>query len=177
MRDLSSFRLCAVTLVLALAACNSAARFPSLAQRPAELAFAQNPPAPPAPAPGVADAATLQRIAALRADAVRAHDSFGHRAEQAGHLASAARGAPVGSEALADATTALGALDSARNDMALALGNLDALRAKTSVSAADSNTPSAQATYAAVTEADSAVAGLMAEEDARIAALHKMIEN
>lgn len=177
MRDLSSLRLPALSLVLALAGCSGAGHFPSLAQRPAELAFAQTPPAPPPPAPGTADTATLHQIAALRADAAHAHDSFAHRAEDADHLAAAARGAAVGSEAWAAATTAQGALDSARNDTVLVLADLDALRTRTAVSAADGNNPSGQATYAAVSAADSAVAGMLADEDARIAAVHKALEN
>jgi hypothetical protein len=43
--------------------------------------------------------------------------------------------------------------------------------------AADANTPVAQATYAAVTRADQAVAALLGDEDARIAALHQTLEN
>jgi len=182
MHVLSSLRLrcrslSALTLVLVLAACHGADNFPSLAQRPAELAFAQGAPAAPPPGTGTADAATLRQIAALRADAAHAHESFSRRAEEAEHLAAAVRGTAVGSEAWAAATTAQGALDSARNDMALVLANLDALRARTAVAAADSNTASGQATYVAVADADSAVAGLMADEEARIASLHKVLGN
>ena len=178
MRDLSSLRLPAVTLVLALGACSGGGNFPSLAQRPAELAFAQSTAAAPAPAaPGTPDAAMLRRIAALRADAETANANFTRRAEEADHLAAAAHGTAVGSEAWAAATTALGGLDSARSDISLVLANLDALRNSTAVSSAQGNTPADQATYTAVAEADSAVAAMVAQEDARIAALHKMVEN
>jgi len=178
MRDLSSVRLSALSPLLVLAACHGNGGFPSLAQRPAEISFARTVPAAPVrEAPGTPDAATLHEVAALRADAVRARDSFAHQADEADHLARAAHASEVGSEAWAAATTALSALDSARSDTAQALGNLDSLRARTAVSAADSNQPSGQATYVAVTDADAAVAAMLGSEDARIAALHKMIGN
>jgi len=176
MPDLSSLRLPVLVLTLTLGACTDTARFPSLAQRPAEAAYAATTPATPAPQPpGHADSAILHQIAALSADAVRAHDSFSHSADEADRLATAARGAPTGSEAWATATTALGALDAARSATRQTLADLDALRGKTAISSAEANTPSSHATYADVTDADNAVAGMLAEEDARIAALHKVI--
>jgi len=181
MHDLSSFQLKRATLLLplALAGCNAGmAGYPSLAQRPAERAFAQTTAATPAPVtPASAEPATLHQIALLRADATRAGTSFAHDAQEAGRLTAAAHGTDIGSEAWAAATVAMAALDSARSDTALALADLDALRVKTAVTAAASNDSRGQATYAAVTEVDSAVAVILGGEDARIAALHKAMEN
>jgi pyruvate/2-oxoglutarate dehydrogenase complex dihydrolipoamide acyltransferase (E2) component len=181
MRDVSSFRLPVVNLLLplALAGCSGGmAAYPSLAQRPAERAFAQGPAPAPAPvAPGRADPATLHRIATLRADATSAGASFAQLAQEADHLSTAARGTGVGSEAWAAATVAMASLDSTRSDTALALAELDALQVKAAVNAADSNNPDGQATYVAVTDIDRAVAAILNNEDARIAMLHKTMEN
>ena len=172
MRYVSSVRLPTLLLVLACAGCSGGGGFPSLAQRPAEIAFAAGPP-PVAPvAPGVADPAVLRTMAALCTAAAHAHQGFARGAQSAAHLANAAKAQPIGSEAWAAATTALGALDSAHGESSLVLANLDALQAHTALGAAASNDPSDQATFAAVSEADRAVAAIVRDEGAQIAALH-----
>lgn len=172
MRRLSSVRLPALLLVLAGTACSGGGGFPSLAQRPAEIAFAAGPPPVASIAPGVADPALLQAVAALRAAAARAHEGFARSAQAAAQLAGAAKARPIGSEAWAAATTALGALDSAHGRSSLVLANLDALQARTALAAAAGNDPSDQATFVAVSEADGAVTAIVRDEGAQIAALH-----
>ncbi len=176
---LSRSRLLALTslLPLALAGCNAGrAGYPSLAERPAERAFAQSTRAAPAPAaPGKPDPATLHEIAALRDDAERSAESFAHEAQDTERLTAAARSSAVGSEAWAAATVAMASLDSARSDTARTLADLDALKVKTAVAAADTDDPDKQATYVAVTAADDAVAAILDRQDSQIAALHKTI--
>jgi hypothetical protein len=166
---------------LTLGGCGEGAgRYPSLAQRPAERAFAQAaPPAAPVPVKGPTDAdpETLKQIDSLHEDATRAAETFATRAEEADRLTGAARGAGVGSEAWAAATVATAALDSARSATALPLADLDALRVHTAVVAADSGKPRDAATYVAITRVDNEVAAILAREDARIAALHHAVDN
>lgn len=180
MPDLSPPRRNCLTLLLplALSACNGGmAAYPSLAQRPAERAFAQGATvAAPAPtAPGAPDATTVQHVVALRADAMRAQTAFARQADETDRLAAAAHNSGTGSEAWAAATSALAALDSARSQTAVALADLDALQVRTSVTSAQANTPQAAATYAVVAYADQAVAAILMDEDARITALHKVL--
>jgi len=166
-----------MTLLLTLAGCSAGkAGYPSLAERPAERAFAQSTVAEPAPvAPGKPNPATLHEVATLRADAERAAETFAHEAQEAERLTAAARGSAVGSEPWAAATVAMASLDSARGDTARTLADLDALKVKTAVVAADDNDPDRQATYVAVTAADEAVAAILDKQDAQITALHKSI--
>ncbi|WP_353229758.1 hypothetical protein [Novosphingobium sp.] len=164
-----------LAMTLALAGCNGgAATFPSLAERPAERAFAQSGMSPPPPlqSPATPDAATIRQINALRSDATRAHEIFLQAVADATRLAAAAHGSEVGSEAWAVATVALATLDSARSQSALPLADLDALMVATAVTAAQANDAAGSATYGAVAEADHAVAALIRAEDERIAALH-----
>jgi hypothetical protein len=177
MPDLSPLRLPVITLVLALGAC-AGGQYPSLAQRPAERAYAQSQAIAPAPrAPGTPDAATLQRIARLQADAAKAHAQFLVLETDAAPFARAAHGSDVGSEAWAKATSAMASLDSARSDLARTLADLDALKVSTAVSAADADNPDRQATYVAVAGVDGQVAAILDAEDADIASLHKLVEN
>lgn len=171
MPALSSARLPALLLLCTLAGCHTGAAYPSLAQRPAEVAFA-NGPAPLAPAaPGVADPAVLRTLAQLRAEATRAHLAFARSADAAAHPVEAAHGQPVESEAASAATVALAALDSAHGQTRLALADLDELQARTALVAGAGNDASAQATYAAVAQADADVAALVNAEAAQIATL------
>jgi hypothetical protein len=157
--------------MLACAACSTGAGYPSLAQRPADVAFA-NGPAPAAPvAPGVADPAVLRTLARMRAEAMRAHTAFVRSAEAAAHPIEAAHGQPAESEAASAATVALAALDSAHGQTRLALADLDALQARAALAAGAGTDASAQATYAAVAQADADVAALVNAEAAQIAAL------
>jgi hypothetical protein len=151
------------------------AAYPSIAQRPAERAFAQGPSAPAPMAPGNPDPAVLRQLATLRAEVAQAKAQFDGKAQAAERLASAARDSGVGSEAWAAATTALAALDSARSQTAVPMGDLDALQVHSAVSAAQSNDAQGAATYGAVAEADRDVADILKNEDARIAALHRQL--
>ena len=180
MPDLSRALLHTVTLLstMALAGCGGGmAGYPSLAQRPAERAFAQPPLAAAPPAPGTVDPAIMHQIDTLRAQAARAADQFNHKAQVADRLATAAHGSGVGSEAWAAATTALAALDSARSETAVPLGDLDALQVRTAVSSAQSNSAQGDATYAAVADANREVTEIVKSEDARIAALRSLLGN
>lgn len=172
----------ALLLAFMLAGCGGAYRYPSLAQRPAERAFVEEaatpaPTTPQAPDSATPDSATVSHVESLRADAARAAQEFAHRAQEAEHLGKAAQGTGVGSEAWAAATTAMAALDSARSDTALPLADLDALMIATAVSAAQSNDARGAATYAMISRADADVAAMLADEDARIAALRHAAEN
>jgi len=170
--------LLAATLPLALGACSAGmAGYPSLAQRPAERAYATVPPAAPAPAPVAAtpDPAVIARLARLRSDAERAHQAFVRQAEEAERLAGAPLARQVGSEAWAAANTAVAALSAARSQTAVPLADLDSLQGAHAVDAAAAQTGVAAATFAAVVEADRAVSAMVAMEDARIAALKAMV--
>jgi hypothetical protein len=165
-------------VALALAGCNGGmAAYPSIAQRPAEREFAQaqQPVAPMAP--GEPDPAVIRQIAAVTAQAARAAAQFDRQAREAEQLATAARDSGIGSEAWAAATTALAALDSARSETGVPMGDLDALQARTALSAAQSNDARGKASYAAVAEADRAVAAIIKIEDARITALRARLKN
>lgn len=167
------------TLFIALLACCTAPilsgcaqdgrRYPSLAVRPAERAFAtatprrDDSPVPPAP-----DAALLTQIADLRQRAQVAAAAFAGAADKAERLTTAARGTSLGSEAWAAATVAMAGLDSARSDTALPLAELDSLRVARAVQDAGAlgqDDPLAQA--------DAAVAAMVQDEDARIARLRQ----
>jgi hypothetical protein len=176
-----TFPKTAVLLALLLAGCDEGAgRYPSLAQRPAERAFAQaTPTAPPAAPQGPTDAdpAVVEQIDSLHKQAAEAAETFATRADEADRLTRAAHGTSVGSEAWAAATVATAALDSARSATALPLAELDALKVHTAVVAADSLKPRDAATYAAITRTDDEVAAMLAREDARITALHRTVDN
>eukprot|EP01037_Dinobryon_pediforme_P013224 gene13224-13331_t len=155
--------------------------FPSLALRPAERAFALGGDAATAPTSGAAaigqpDHRMLKQITALHDQAIHAGEAFAMRAAEADHLAHAARGTDVGSEAWAAATSAMAALDSARSNTAVFLGDLDAMRVQMAVTAAQSGTPDDAATYRELVQADDAVAALVAAQDTRIGALRREIE-
>jgi hypothetical protein len=165
----------------ALAGCgDGGGRFPSLAQRPAERQFTESAAAPapkPPQGPFEADPATLKHIDSLHRDAAEAAATFATRADEAARLTGAARGTGVGSEAWAAATVAMAALDSARSATALPLADLDALMVHTAILAADSGKPGDAADYAAISTTDASVAAMLAEEDSRIAHLHREVEN
>ena len=164
--------------MLALTGCVGAeAHYPSVAQRPVEREFDQTiPQAPAPPAAALPDAGLVQQATALRAEAVQADARFAERADEARRLVAAAHGSAPGSESWSKASVALASLDSARSDTALALGSLDALRIRAGVAAADSNSAAAQAGYAAVSEADSAFATVLGNEDAQIDMMRKAVD-
>ncbi|KTT74677.1 hypothetical protein [Sphingomonas endophytica] len=115
-----------VLLTLATACAADPTVYPSLAPRPVEkLGFEE--PAPPPPPPAVADPALDTRLAALRATAGAAARDFDRAAERAATLATAARGAAVGSDRWIAAQTAIAELDALRSAYGDTVGELDEL--------------------------------------------------
>jgi hypothetical protein len=165
----------AIALALALVAGGCAGgNYPSLERRPAELQYAQPTSTPAAPAgPQTPDPAIVSQVDTLRSDVIRASAAFAKAAKEAEHLAQAAHGTAVGSEAWAAATIATAALDSAHSQTAVPLGELDALQARMAVTAADSGLARDAASYAVIAHADSDVGAMLESENARIAALHR----
>ncbi len=161
-----------LALVVALGGCTVPARYPSLAQRPAELAYGRPAAEPSAPPPAAPDPAIVRSVAGFRADATRSAQTFARRADEAEHLAHAAHGTPVGSEAWAATTVAMAALDSARSDTAQPLAQLDEMQAKMGIAAADSGSATDAASYDVIARADAAVGAMLADENTRIEALH-----
>lgn len=145
---------------LALAACASdAARYPGLERRAAE--FPQPPPPPPAPAPQP-PAEVLGKLDALVGQARSADARFRQNAPGAIAKIRAASGAPVASEAWAEATIALSDLESQRSNAMIALADLDALYAAQRVAGSDTT---------AIEFARSQVLGMVEQEDAVLAGL------
>jgi hypothetical protein len=175
MASLSRTAPVAIALALALIAGGCAGgNYPSLERRPAELQYAQPTPTPAAhAAPSPPDPAIVSQVETLRSDAIRANAEFARAAKEAEHLAQAAHGTTVGSEAWAAATVATAALDSAHSQTAVPLGELDALQARMAVTAADSGLARDAASYAVIARADSDVGAMLESENARIAALHR----
>jgi len=163
-----------LALALAISGC-SRGNYPSLAQRPAELGYTTQPVAVAVPAAaGTPEPAIVRQVEALRSDAAKSSETFAQRANEAEHLARAAHGSALGSEAWSATTVAMAALDSARSDTAQSLGELDALQTKMAVTAADSGKPDDKATFQVIAQADAAVGAMMNQENARISALHTM---
>ena len=148
-------------LIAGLCACAGGdARYPSLSMRPFETASpASQPTTSPAPAPDVADAAT---IAALVERATLSHEGFTRQEPAAARLARAAAGEPIESDARGAALVAMADLAAQRAATSGALADLDLLAARAST------------TFAPVTEIDTArkqIAALVSSEDAAIARL------
>ncbi|MFM9935079.1 MAG: hypothetical protein ACKVOL_02645 [Novosphingobium sp.] len=169
-----STRLAAPLLaLLALSACNAdRSRYPSLAIRPAERAYATRQPVAPALSgpltaqlPAGADLAV--RITVLRETALAAHARFTEQQGTASRLAEAAKGAAPGTEAWSRAAIALAGLESARSQGMIALADLDRLF----IAATEMAATGPDADLQTVTPAHRAVEALLGEEDRAIAAL------
>ncbi len=159
MRRVSSILLLGAAS-LALAACASdAARYPSLARRPAE--YPQPPPPPPAPAPQPS-AEVLGKLDALVGRAREADARFRQKAPGAIAKIRGASGAAVASEAWAEATIALSDLESQRSAAMIALADLDAIYAAERVAGSDTT---------GIEFARSQVLEMVAQEDAVLAGL------
>ncbi len=172
----SRFALVCPALVVLSGCVGGTGGIPSLAQRPAERAYAAAALPGPATPPRFSaqpDARIMQRTTALRADAARADQAFSTSAGRAARAVATAHDAGVGSEAWAAATIALATLDSLRSQTVLPLAELDQLMADTALSAAAANDAQGAATFAAVAEADRAVAALLRDQDVRIAQLQR----
>lgn len=149
---------------LALVACASdTVNYPSLAKR--EVERIANAPVPPPALPPVAadtDPALASRLESLLAQAEAAHGRFQSRRARAEALVAAASGAGVASESWSVATIAMADLESARSEAMVALADLDALWAAARVEGKPAD---------AIASARSRVTGLVAVEDAVLAAL------
>lgn len=121
--------LCA-SLTLTACATNDGP-YPSLAKRPQERITATwpPPPPPPPPAPAPLEAATLERIDLLLAEARSADAGFHAKEGRARRLVAAAAGAPMGSEAWSVASVAVAELEVARAKTLLPMSELDKLYA------------------------------------------------
>ncbi len=114
-------------LVLALTLCGCVEHnFPSLLPRAGEQLDFREPPAPPPPAV-TADPALDARIATARTTLDEAVARFATAATRAEQLATAASGAPAGSDKWLDAQTALADLDAARARQVDVLAELEQL--------------------------------------------------
>lgn len=165
-------------LALILTGCSAGkGQIPSLAQRPAERAYASGviDPPPAIPAPGTIDPATGKALAALGAEANRAHAAFETAAIRATELVKAARPSAEASEERSAANAALAALASARSETAVPMADCDALLARTALAAADGK-PDALAAYPLLSALSQKLGAMVAAEDARIAALERELQ-
>ncbi len=151
---------------------------PSLAQRPAERDYQAGviEPAVAMPAPGTIDPATARTLAAITAEASRAHSAFATSAARAAELVKAARGTPADSEARSGADAALAAMASARSETAVPMADCDALLATTALAASDGKAD-AIAAWPALTALSQRLGAMVSEEDARIAALEQELRS
>lgn len=153
--------------LLAACASSGSGRYPSLATRPGERVSGIAEPVP-APAPPPATAATGNRIAQLRAQALAAHARFGERRASAAALSAAAQGAAVASEAWSVAQVALASLEAARSEAMIALADLDSLYVTAKDGAVATN---GSGDVDAIGATRDLVIGWIGEEDAILAAL------
>jgi hypothetical protein len=113
---------------LALSACASANRYPSLGMRDAERATGTLQPAEAEPyVPPATPAETLDRLGKLVAEAQAAHQGFLAAAEGARTPARAGAGAAEGSDAWSKAQIALADVETSRSQTMIALAELDRL--------------------------------------------------
>ncbi len=137
--------------------------YPSLAMRPFERGPVAEPPAPTTP---IRPATPAARVAQLRGAGAAAHAAFIAQETQAARLARAAAGQPFESNARAAALVAMADLDAKRSVTAGTLATIDVLAAE----AATALSPD-PALGAAQTE----IAALLAQQDAGIARLWKVM--
>lgn len=159
-------KLVTLGLIASLPACaGSDGRYPSLAQRPFEIApsAAITAPQPSEPIRQIASSAAL---AALRDKATRAHDTFARQQSAAMPLARAAAGQPVESNTRAAALVAMAGLASTRGATSTVMADLDLL-------AADAAT--AFAPMAEIEVARAEVLALIEREDSAMAQLWEIL--
>lgn len=173
-RSIRPATLIAAVLLPALAGCAAErARFPSLAQRPAERAYGSLRPVTPdaiAPLPPAPPAAGLvARLVQLRDQARAAHERFAARQAAAARLSLAAAGAAPGSDAWSRAQIALAALDAARSETMVAMADLDSLL----VAAQQHSAGDPGADLFAIAALQAEVDGLITQEDQAIGTLRE----
>lgn len=158
--------LLAPVALLALSACATDPRYPSLAMRDFERVEGNSSPVeaedtvtpPPAPLPS----GLGERLAELRRQAEASHAEFLRRASTARNRSSAAAGAAQGSPRWSDAIVAISDVESARSDTMFALAELDSMLALGAAERADSGAAVGLPQIAATRDS---VAALVAEED------------
>jgi hypothetical protein len=149
----------------ALSACASPGDYPSLAVREGER-IAGSMEAPPTPAftPAPPSPGTLDEVSELVARVRTAQDAFAAAAEPARTRATAARGAPLGSEEWSVAQVEIAHLESIRSAAMIALADLDRLYVDAAVSGGETErigTARAQAVDL-VDQQDALIASLLA---------------
>lgn len=160
----------APVLTLALSACASSGKYPSLMPRAVERITGTAQVVTPEPAPPAAPIAAdfTARLAQLVSQARAANDRFARQRPGTERLIASASGAAVASEAWSVATVGLADLEAARGETIVALAELDQLYASESIAAAETGDPrKAQA----AAEARKQVDGWVAEQDAVLARL------
>lgn len=163
-----SLALTSAATVLLLAGCAADyGNYPSLARRPGErvsgvvdVAPPATAPQPPAPPPS---ADLITRLSQLGDQAQAAHREFSGRRSRAEQLVSAARGAPTGSDAWAQANVALADLETSRSEAMIALADLDTLYADARVNGSSDVT--------AIATTRDRVIDMIGEEDIALAQL------
>ena len=158
--------LLAPVALLALSACATDPRYPSLAMRDFERVEGNAAPVEPekteAPAPAPLPSGLGERLAELRRQAEASHATFMRRADDARSRANAAAGAAQGSTRWSDAIVAISDVESARSDTMFALAELDSMLALGAAERADSG---AAVGLPQIAETRDSVAALVAEED------------
>jgi hypothetical protein len=157
---------CLTAATLLLSACGSNSGYPSLAKRPAERITGSAQPvaaetATP-PAPTIPDSNLQARLAGLQDQAREAHRQFSAMRGKVAQLTSAAKGAPVASEAWSVASIGLAQLESRRSQAMIALADLDSLYARARIDGDDGVT---------IAAARDQVTAWVADEDAVLADL------
>ncbi|QNE06294.1 hypothetical protein [Croceicoccus marinus] len=157
---------------LALTACATDTRYPSLAKRDFERVEGNAPAAEPDVQTPVSAQPLPQgleeRLAELRQQALAAHAEFENLAGAARSRAQAAAGAPQGSTRWSDAIVAISDVESARSETMLALAELDSMLALGAVAEARTDNNRGLTLIAAARED---IAALVAQEDAVLQAL------
>lgn len=166
-RSIPLLPLCA-SLVLTACATDEGT-YPSRAKRPQERITATWPPPapPPPPAPAPLEAATLERIDLLLAQARSADAGFRAKEGRARSLVGAAARAPMGSEAWSVASIAVAELEAARAKTMLALSELDQLYAEARTAGRDTSP---------IETARATVTGTVAEQDSVLRSLRGKLE-
>ena len=158
--------LLAPVALLALSACATHSRYPSLAMRDFERVEGNAAPVEPentvTPAPAPLPSGFGERLTELRRQADASHAEFLRRASNARSRSNAAAGAAQGSTRWSDAIVAISDVESARSDTMFVLAELDSMLALGAAERADSGAAAGLPQIAATRDS---VAALVAEED------------
>ena len=170
-----SVPLFTAALALALSACASDGRYPSLARRDVErIRGTVEPVTPQMPSPAITapPSAELEtRLASLVEQAQAAHAHFSANLDRTERLVTAADGAAIASESWAVASVALADLEAARSKAMIALADLDQLYAAERVEHFESESITAKV----IARARDKVSALVAQEDPALAGLRNRL--